>query len=67
MHFLIVLCYVLGLVGQSCPSLCDPMDCSPPGSFVHGHSPDKDPGVGCHALLQGNLPHPGIKPRSPLL
>ena len=20
----------------SCPSLCDPMDCSPPGSFVHG-------------------------------
>ena len=23
-------------VTQSCPSLCDPMDCSPPGSFVHG-------------------------------
>ena len=21
---------------QSCPTLCDPMDCSPPGSFVHG-------------------------------
>ena len=21
---------------QSCPALCDPMDCSPPGSFVHG-------------------------------
>ena len=21
---------------QSCPSLCDPMDCSPPGSSVHG-------------------------------
>ena len=21
---------------QSCPSLCDPMDCSPPGSTVHG-------------------------------
>ena len=20
---------------QSCPSLCDPMDCSPPGSSVH--------------------------------
>ena len=24
------------LVTQSCPALCDPMDCSPPGSSVHG-------------------------------
>ena len=24
------------LVAQSCPTLCDPMDCSPTGSFVHG-------------------------------
>ena len=24
------------LVAQSCPTLCDPMDCSLPGSFVHG-------------------------------
>ena len=24
------------LVAQSCPILCDPMDCSPPGSSVHG-------------------------------
>ena len=23
-------------VAQSCPILCDPMDCSLPGSFVHG-------------------------------
>ena len=23
---------------QSCPTLCDPMDCSPPGSSVHGTS-----------------------------
>ena len=21
---------------QSCPTLCDPLDCSPPGSSVHG-------------------------------
>ena len=21
---------------ESCPTLCDPMDCSPPGSYVHG-------------------------------
>ena len=24
------------LVAQSCPALCDPMDCSSPGSSVHG-------------------------------
>ena len=41
------------LVTQSCATLCDPTDCSPPGSSVHGDSPGKDTGVGCHALLQG--------------
>ena len=38
---------------QLCPTLCDPMGCSPPGSPVHGDSPGKITGVGCHALLQG--------------
>ena len=38
--------------------LCDPMDYSPPGSSVHGDSPDKNTGVGCHALLQGSFPTP---------
>ena len=59
--------YVLCLVTQSCLTLCDPMDSSPPGSSVHGDSPCKNTGVGCHALLQGNLPNSGIKPRSPTL
>ena len=27
---------VCGKVTESCPNLCDPMDCSPPGSSVHG-------------------------------
>ena len=27
---------VLVLVAQSCLTLCDPIDCSPPGSSVHG-------------------------------
>ena len=31
---------------------CNPMDCSPPGSSVHGGSPGKNTGVGCHPLLQ---------------
>ena len=30
-------------------------------------SPGKNTGVGCHFLLQGNLPNPGIKPGSPAL
>ena len=51
---------------QSCPTLCDPMDCSPPGFSVHGDSPGKNTGVGCHALLQGNLPDPGIEPMYPM-
>ena len=45
-------------------TLCDPMDCSPPGSSVHRDSPGKNTGVGCHALLQGNLPNPGTESRS---
>ena len=34
-------------------TLCNFMDCSPPGSFVHEDSPSKNTGVGCHAILQG--------------
>ena len=35
---------------------CDPMDCSLPASSLHGDSPGKNAGVGCHALLQGIFP-----------
>ena len=45
---LLFLCCVL-----SCSVVYDPMDCSPPGSSVHGDSPGKNTGVGCHAHLQG--------------
>ena len=54
------------LVAESCPTLWDPTDCSPPGSSVHGilqqeywsQLPFPSP---------GNLPipNPGIEPRSP--
>ena len=43
-------------VAQSCPTLCNAMDCSQPGSSVHGDSPGKNVGVGCHALLQRIFP-----------
>ena len=36
---------------QSCPALCDPLDCSPPGSCSWDF-PGKNTGVGCHFLLQ---------------
>ena len=49
-------CAVLCLVAQSCPTLYDPMDCSLPGSSVHGNSLGKNTGVGCHALLQEIFP-----------
>ena len=41
------------LVAQLGPTLCDPMDCRPPGSSLQGDSPGKNTGVGCHVLLQG--------------
>ena len=31
------------------------MDCSPPGSSVHGDFPGKNNGVGCHFRLRGIL------------
>ena len=37
---------------QSCLTLCDPIDGSPPGSFHPWDSPSKNTGVGCHCLLQ---------------
>ena len=47
---------MLCLVTPLCPALCDPMDCSPPGSSIHGDSPGKNTGVGCHSFVQGIFP-----------
>ena len=49
-------CAVFCLVAQSCLTLCNPMDCSPPGSSVHGNSPGKNTGVGCHASRGSSQP-----------
>ena len=43
-------------VAYSCPTLCNPMDCILAGSSIHGDSPGKNTGEGCHALLQGIFP-----------
>ena len=47
------------LVAQLCLILCDPMDCSPPGSSVHGDSPGKN------TLLQGIFPTQRSNPGPP--
>ena len=51
-EFLFGRCVCHCLVAQSCLTLRS-QDCSVPGSSVHGDSPGKNTGVGCHALLQG--------------
>ena len=53
------------LVTQLCPTLCDPRNCSPPGSSVHGDSPGKNTAVGCHALHQRTFPNQGLNPGLP--
>ena len=58
-----ILMYIVS-VAQSCPTLCDLVDCSPSGSSVHGTLQAR--------ILKwvafpspGKLPHPGTEPRSP--
>ena len=54
-----------------CLTVCDPIDCSSPGSSVHGDSPGKSTGGGCDALFQGIFPtqgsNPGLPPRRRIL
>ena len=53
------------LVAQPYLTLWDAMDCSPPGSTVHGDSPGENTGVGCHTLLEGIFPTQGLNPGLP--
>ena len=50
------------LVTQLCPTLFDPMDCSSPGSSVHGGFLGKNTRVSCHPVLQGIFPTQGSNP-----
>ena len=60
-------CMIVWWVSQSCPTLCNPTDCSLLGiSSVHGDSSSKNIGVGCHALLQGIFPAQGLNPGLPI-
>ena len=50
---------------QSCLTLCNPIDYSPPGSFVHGIL-QQEYRNGLPCPLPGDLPDPGIEPLSPM-
>ena len=52
-------------VAQSCPTLCDPVDCSLPGSSM-GFS-RQEYWSGLPFPSPGDLPHPGIEPGSSAL
>ena len=58
----VCICMCVCLVIQLCPTLCDPVNCSPPGSSVHGDSPGKNTGEGSLSLLQGIFPTQGSNP-----
>ena len=51
-------------VAQLCLTLCDCMECSTPGSSVHGFS-RQEYWSGLPFPSPGDLPDPGIKPKSP--
>ena len=53
------------LVAQSRQTICNPMDCSPPGSSVHGDSLGKNTGVVAMPSSRGSSQL--IEPRSPAL
>ena len=61
-HVLYTVCYAKSI--QSCLTLCDPMDCSPPGSSVHEILPIRT--LEWVAISSfGDLPNPGTEPASP--
>ena len=60
------ICMCLCVCSQLCPTLCDPMDCSPPGQAPPSMEfSSKNIGVGCHFLFQRMFLHQGSNP-SPL-
>ena len=56
----------MSLVAQLCPTLCDPMDCSPQAPLFMGFF-RQEYGSGLPFPSPGDLLKPGIKPRSPTL
>ena len=60
-------CSMCVAVTRSCLTLFQPHGLQPARLLCPWDSPGKNTGVSGHALLQGNLPDPGMEPRSPAL
>ena len=60
-----VLLYYSCLVAELYLTLCDPMDCIPPGSSCPWDFSGKKNGVGCHFLFHGIFPTQGLSPHLP--
>ena len=58
---------VMCLVTQSCPILCDPMDCSPDRLLCPWGFSQQEYWSGLPCPPPGDLPNPGTEPRSPAL
>ena len=58
---------VLSAQSLSRVRLLRPHGLQPARLFCPWGSPGKSTGVGCHFLFRGNLPNPGIEPKSPAL
>ena len=48
------------MCAQSCPTLCNPVDCSPPRLLCSWDYPGKNTRLSCHFLLQGIFPTQGL-------
>ena len=57
----------VGSVAQSCPTVCNPMDCSLPGSSIHEIFQAREYWSGLPFPSPGDLPDPGVEPGSPAL
>ena len=57
------ICVYMNMSAQSCPTLCNPLDCNLPGSSVHGISQVRI--LEWVAIsFSRDLPDPGIEPTS---
>ena len=63
----VCVCVCVCEVAQSCLSLCEPIDCSPPGSSVSMGFSRQEYWSGLPFPSPGDLPNPGIEPRFPAL
>ena len=64
-RYTVCACACVSTRAQSCPTLCNPKDCSPPGSSIHEIFFRQEYQSGLPFPPPEDLPDPGFKPASP--